>query len=81
MWQTDDGAPVPKFGDWDEKNPASADGYTVIFNELRKKKQSGIAKVPVMPNESPYSNGQKQYNNDNSMVCWSLSVNSSSSVA
>ncbi|KAL1208376.1 RPM1-interacting protein 4 [Cardamine amara subsp. amara] len=32
---------VPKFGDWDENNPASADGYTHIFNKVREERSSG----------------------------------------
>jgi RPM1-interacting protein 4 len=32
------GSAVPKFGDWDS-NPASADGYTHIFNKVREEKQ------------------------------------------
>ncbi|XP_023641759.1 RPM1-interacting protein 4 [Capsella rubella] len=32
---------VPKFGDWDENNPSSADGYTHIFNKVREERSSG----------------------------------------
>ncbi|CAL1412072.1 unnamed protein product [Linum trigynum] len=39
----DKGAAVPKFGDWDENNPASADGYTHIFNMVREERQGGVA--------------------------------------
>lgn len=31
---------VPKFGEWDVNNPASADGYTVIFKKAREKKRA-----------------------------------------
>ncbi|CAI0426570.1 unnamed protein product [Linum tenue] len=41
--QPDKGAAVPKFGDWDENNPASADGYTHIFNMVREERQGGVA--------------------------------------
>ncbi|XP_042391915.1 RPM1-interacting protein 4-like [Zingiber officinale] len=34
------GSAVPKFGDWDEKNPSSADGFTDIFNNVRKERQA-----------------------------------------
>ncbi|XP_058093284.1 RPM1-interacting protein 4-like [Magnolia sinica] len=66
------GAAVPKFGDWDENNPASADGYTHIFNKVREEKQIGSAKVPIMPTESSYHNGQKRDNADSSepTMCW-----------
>ncbi|KAL2529847.1 RPM1-interacting protein 4 [Forsythia ovata] len=60
---------VPKFGDWDETNPASAEGYTHIFNRVREEKNSDAGKVPVMPTETSYPNGQKQYGNDNLKVC------------
>ncbi|KAL6011293.1 hypothetical protein ACLOJK_001738 [Asimina triloba] len=53
-WQPQKGAAVPKFGDWDESNPAAADGYTHIFNKVREEKQTGVARVPVTPTESSY---------------------------
>lgn len=38
------GRPLPKFGEWDVNNPASADGFTVIFAKARDdKKTSGTA--------------------------------------
>ncbi|XP_049372765.1 protein NOI4-like [Solanum verrucosum] len=35
------GHPLPKFGEWDVNDPASAEGYTVIFNKARNEKRSG----------------------------------------
>ncbi|KAL5999659.1 hypothetical protein ACLOJK_037944 [Asimina triloba] len=55
-------AAVPKFGDWDETDPASADGYTHIFNQVREEKQIGSAKVPGMHTETSYYNNQRQDN-------------------
>ncbi|XP_057957634.1 RPM1-interacting protein 4-like isoform X2 [Malania oleifera] len=55
----DHNAAVPKFGDWDETNPASADGYTHIFNKVREERQSGTGKVPIMSTDTYYPNGQK----------------------
>ncbi|CAH8383181.1 unnamed protein product [Eruca vesicaria subsp. sativa] len=55
---------VPKFGDWDENNPASADGYTHIFNKVREERSSAAANVsgssrtPTHPSNSP-SNASK----------------------
>lgn len=49
----DKGAAVPKFGDWDVNNPASADGFTHIFNKVREEKQGGPGQVPGTPNERP----------------------------
>ncbi|KAI5651197.1 hypothetical protein M9H77_37202 [Catharanthus roseus] len=38
------GRPLPKFGEWDVNNPASADGFTVIFAKARdEKKATGTA--------------------------------------
>ncbi|RDX76948.1 RPM1-interacting protein 4 [Mucuna pruriens] len=49
----DKGAAVPKFGDWDVNNPASADGFTHIFNKVREEKQGGPGQVPGTPNDRP----------------------------
>ncbi|KAG2306981.1 hypothetical protein Bca4012_084065 [Brassica carinata] len=50
---------VPKFGDWDENNPASADGYTHIFNKVREERTSnvsGSSGTPTHPrNNNPYT--------------------------
>ncbi|XP_019052356.1 PREDICTED: uncharacterized protein LOC104591981 [Nelumbo nucifera] len=44
------GLPLPKFGEWDVNNPASAEGFTVIFNKARdEKKTSGTAGGSVSP--------------------------------
>ncbi|XP_010519527.1 PREDICTED: RPM1-interacting protein 4 isoform X2 [Tarenaya hassleriana] len=37
---TDKGRPLPKFGEWDVSNPASAEGFTVIFNKARDEKKT-----------------------------------------
>lgn len=68
MWQPDNSAAVPKFGDWDESNPASSEGYTAIFNRVREEKQVEAGKVPAVASETP-SNGYKQHGNENSKVC------------
>ncbi|KAG5235359.1 protein NOI [Salix suchowensis] len=38
---TDTGRPLPKFGEWDVNDPASAEGFTVIFNKARDEKKTG----------------------------------------
>lgn len=38
--QQDKGRPLPKFGEWDVNNPASAEGFTVIFSKARDEKKS-----------------------------------------
>ncbi|KAG8362930.1 hypothetical protein BUALT_BualtUnG0022200 [Buddleja alternifolia] len=65
----DRGPAVPKFGDWDETDPAAAEGYTHIFNRVREEKNSETGKVPVMPTEASYPNGHKQYEYDNAKGC------------
>ncbi|XP_062153666.1 protein NOI4-like isoform X2 [Alnus glutinosa] len=37
---SDKGRPLPKFGEWDVNNPASAEGFTVIFSKARDEKKS-----------------------------------------
>ncbi|GMP55524.1 hypothetical protein CsSME_00020319 [Camellia sinensis var. sinensis] len=69
LLKTPDHSPaVPKFGDWDESDPASAEGYSHIFNQVREEKQSGAGKVPVMATDTSYSNGQKQYGKGDSQL-------------
>ncbi|KAI5604626.1 hypothetical protein POPTR_001G338500v4 [Populus trichocarpa] len=43
MSSQDQGRPLPKFGEWDVNNPASAEGFTVIFSKARDEKKSGAA--------------------------------------
>lgn len=69
MLQHDHGPAVPKFGDWDESDPASAEEYTQVFEKVREEKQSGAEKVPSMPTEPSYSNSEKRYGNGNTKVC------------
>lgn len=38
--QQDRGRPLPKFGEWDVDNPATAEGFTVIFNKARDEKKT-----------------------------------------
>ncbi|CAN8327849.1 unnamed protein product [Cochlearia groenlandica] len=33
--------PLPKFGDWDVNDPATAEGYTVIFSKAGEDKKTG----------------------------------------
>ncbi|CAD5181722.1 unnamed protein product [Musa acuminata subsp. malaccensis] len=37
----DKGRPLPKFGEWDVNDPASAEGFTVIFKKARDEKKTG----------------------------------------
>ncbi|CAL0306004.1 unnamed protein product [Lupinus luteus] len=51
----DKGAAVPKFGEWDVNNPASADGFTHIFNQVREERQGGAGYTPGTHNERPHA--------------------------
>ncbi|KAL5216412.1 hypothetical protein ABZP36_007813 [Zizania latifolia] len=49
---TNKGRPLPKFGEWDVKNPASAEGFTVIFQKARDDKKTtgpGNANTGIPP--------------------------------
>jgi hypothetical protein len=52
---------VPKFGEWDEKDPSTGEGFTDIFNKVREEKQSGDA--PVITSDAGYnrSNQGRKY--------------------
>ncbi|KAG6392853.1 hypothetical protein SASPL_147081 [Salvia splendens] len=49
MTSHDKGRSLPKFGEWDVNNPASADGFTVIFAKARDEKAKGSAGGPEQP--------------------------------
>ncbi|KAL9431329.1 hypothetical protein AB3S75_026499 [Citrus x aurantiifolia] len=63
----DKGAAVPKFGDWDENNPSSADGYTHIFNQVREERNS--AGRAGMQSPSTQRNYHRPTNNDGVKSC------------
>ncbi|MCO5607131.1 hypothetical protein L7F22_061324 [Adiantum nelumboides] len=45
---------IPKFGAWDEKDPTSGDGYTLIFSHARKEKIiGGPGGIPAHQSNSP----------------------------
>ncbi|PWA89476.1 RPM1-interacting protein 4 (RIN4) family protein [Artemisia annua] len=50
----DKGPPLPKFGDWDVNDPASAESFTVIFNKARNEKKTGGSQSPSK-NDSTYN--------------------------
>lgn len=65
----DDDTPIPKFGGWDERDPASAEGYTHIFNKAREDRHNGGGKSPMVSTDSVEFYGQNQRGNDNSKGC------------
>ncbi|BAT86574.1 protein NOI4-like [Vigna umbellata] len=53
------GKPLPKFGDWDVNDPASAEGFTVIFNKARDEKK--IASVSGrFPSQRKYDSRKRK---------------------
>lgn len=56
--QQDIGRPLPKFGEWDVNNPASAEGFTVIFTKARDQKMSNGAPGTGTPSSKPEPNSQ-----------------------
>ncbi|CAI9086865.1 OLC1v1020786C1 [Oldenlandia corymbosa var. corymbosa] len=53
---------VPKFGAWDERDPKSAEGFTVIFNKVKEEKQIAAAKFPsaVQSQQIGNTNGEAE---------------------
>ncbi|KAK9062554.1 hypothetical protein SSX86_019741 [Deinandra increscens subsp. villosa] len=62
----DDGPAIPKFGDWDDNNPASAEQYTEVFNKARQDKHGGGGKSPIITSENANYFGQR---NEKSKGC------------
>ncbi|XP_022016582.1 RPM1-interacting protein 4 isoform X1 [Helianthus annuus] len=56
----DDGPAIPKFGDWDDNDPASAEGYTEVFNKARHDKHAGGGKSPMITSENTNYFGQRK---------------------
>ncbi|URE26024.1 RPM1-interacting protein [Musa troglodytarum] len=48
------GSAIPKFGDWDESDPSTADGYSRIFNNVREGKQRVSAEVSQVSSDKTY---------------------------
>ncbi|XAR58739.1 hypothetical protein NMG60_11014249 [Bertholletia excelsa] len=63
------GAAVPKFGEWDENNPTSAEGYTHIFNQVREERNGGGGQVLGVGNRPSYTDMHKQNAIDDTKVC------------
>ncbi|XP_078175886.1 RPM1-interacting protein 4-like isoform X2 [Carex rostrata] len=52
---------LPKFGEWDEKGPSSAETYTRIFDRVREDKQSGLDQQPDTANNLVNPQYNKQF--------------------
>ncbi|XP_076936141.1 RPM1-interacting protein 4-like, partial [Bidens hawaiensis] len=48
-------ASVPMFGAWDEKDPKSADGFTVIFQKVKEEKHIAATNFPPIPQQPTYT--------------------------
>ncbi|KAL0450738.1 UNVERIFIED_CONTAM: protein NOI4 [Sesamum latifolium] len=60
------GRPLPKFGEWDVNNPASADGFTVIFAKARDEKKANDTAAAAAPQPSFDSMPQQHSSHGNS---------------
>lgn len=50
-------SPLPKFGEWDVNDPASAEGFTVIFNKARNEKKTGGLPDSPAKDDPAYKHG------------------------
>ncbi|XP_020215920.1 protein NOI4-like [Cajanus cajan] len=55
-----EGRPLPKFGEWDVNDPASAEGFTVIFNKARDEKKTGGGGGSVRITSQRRNNSRKE---------------------
>ncbi|KAF5179682.1 Noi4 [Thalictrum thalictroides] len=71
MASQDRGRPLPKFGDWDVNNPASAEGFTVIFNKARDEKKTSNTNVvsPRRNNDHYKQQEEAQYRAKRKWFC------------
>lgn len=73
---------LPKFGDWDVKNPASSEGFTVIFEKARGERNtpppppptsttrnSSMANTPRR-NQGGSNDEQKVRSSCSRWLCW-----------
>ncbi|KAK3000998.1 hypothetical protein RJ639_021471 [Escallonia herrerae] len=65
----DRGAAVPRFGEWDENNPSSADNYTHIFNKVRQERQTSSPNVTGRDTEPSYATKRKEQSHDDHKSC------------
>ncbi|KAK3218918.1 hypothetical protein Dsin_012888 [Dipteronia sinensis] len=73
-------ASVPKFGAWDETDPASGEGFTVIFNKVKEEKQIASTKFPTIPAQANIQSDTKRAkggSSSRSKICCCLSPSTS----
>ncbi|XP_061369889.1 protein NOI4-like [Gastrolobium bilobum] len=68
------GKPLPKFGEWDVNDPASAEGFTVIFNKARDEKKIASASGRFPSQRRHDSHYRKDHKNSSKKkwFCFSL---------
>ncbi|KAJ8466612.1 hypothetical protein OPV22_029164 [Ensete ventricosum] len=66
--QMSKGSVIPKFGDWDESNPSTADGFSRIFNRVREEKQRVSAKVSQVSSDKTCDKDHES--NHEPSGCW-----------
>ncbi|XP_022947540.1 uncharacterized protein LOC111796087 isoform X2 [Cucurbita pepo subsp. pepo] len=57
MQEKGSSSPLPKFGEWDVNDPASAEGFTVIFNKARNEKKTGGLPDSPAKDDPSYKHG------------------------
>ncbi|XP_009765791.1 RPM1-interacting protein 4-like isoform X2 [Nicotiana tabacum] len=68
----DRGAVVPKFGEWDENDPQSAENYSEVFNKVRNERNRGPGNVLGTPGRTSYSIERHQRNEKQKSCCFPL---------
>ena len=63
QYDEQDGKPLPKFGEWDVNDPASAEGFTVIFNKAKDEKKTGGGASGRFPSRRHDSRKRKDQHN------------------
>lgn len=54
------GAAVPRFGEWDENDPQSAENFTHIFNKVREERNTGPGNASGTPRHPSYGTPGRQ---------------------
>ncbi|KAL6567083.1 hypothetical protein OROMI_015487 [Orobanche minor] len=65
----DKGAAVPKFGEWNENDPESAEKFTGIFNKVRNERNTGMGNPSATP-KHPSCDKYKQPSDEPKKCCF-----------
>ncbi|GJV20794.1 transcription factor aborted micro spores [Tanacetum coccineum] len=72
--EPDDSTVVPVFGDWDDSNPASAEGYSHIFNKVQDEKHDDRGKSSRITSNNSAFYGERAYAKKTAMECMSIQL-------